>query len=60
MTTITFIFAYNHNIFETLAPYYPHIININYTSDTANGNPRITITFTTPEILNQFKTELHL
>ena len=58
--TITFIFDYNHNIFETLTPYYPYIININYISYTANGNPRITITFTTPEILNQFKTENHL
>jgi hypothetical protein len=26
--TITFDFDYNHNIFETLTPYYPHIINI--------------------------------
>jgi hypothetical protein len=55
--TITFDFDYNHNIFETLTPYYPHIININYNSDTPSGNPTITITFTLLEILNRFKTE---
>ena len=56
--TITFDFDYNHNILETLTPYYPHIININY--NTNNTNPEITITFTTPETLNQFKTENYL
>ena len=60
MTTITFDFDYNHNIFEILTPYYPHITNINYNSNTPSGNPEITITFTTPEILNQFKTENYL
>jgi hypothetical protein len=60
LTTITFDFDYNHNIFTTLAWYYPHITNINYNSDTPSGNPTITITFTALEILNQFKTENYL
>jgi len=60
LTTITFDFDYNHNIFTTLTPYYPYITNINYNSDTPSGNPTITITFTTLEILNQFKTENYL
>ena len=58
--TITFDFDYNHNIFTTLTPYYSHITNINYNSDTPTGNPEITITFTTLEILNKFKTENYL
>ena len=58
--TITFDFDYNHNIFETLTPYYPHITNINYNTNTPSGNPEITITFTTPETLDQFKTENYL
>lgn len=58
--TITFDFDYNHNIFETLVPYYPHITNIIYNTNTPSGNPEITITFTTPELLNQFKTENYL
>ena len=58
--TITFDFDYNHNIFETLVPYYPHITNILYNTNNPSGNPEITITFTTPEILNQFKTENYL
>ena len=56
--TITFDFDYNHNIFETLAPYYSHITNIIY--NTNNTNPEITITFTTLKILNQFKLENYL
>ena len=56
--TITFDFDYNHNIFETLVPYYSHITNIIY--NTNNTNPEITITFTTLEILNQFKLENYL
>ena len=31
--TITFDFDYNHNIFETLAPYYSHITNIIYNTN---------------------------
>lgn len=58
--TITFEFDYNHNIFTTLTPYYPHITNINYTNNPNNNLPTITITFTTPEILLQFKTENYL
>ena len=58
--TINFDFDYNHNIFETLTPYYQHITNILYNTNNPNGNPNISITFTTPEILNQFKTENYL
>jgi hypothetical protein len=58
--TIIFDFDYNHNIFETLVPYYPHITNILYNTNNPSGNPEITITFTTPELLNQFKTENYL
>lgn len=56
--TITFDFDYNHNIFETLTPYYPHITNIIY--NTNNTNPEITITFTNPDIINQFLLENNL
>ena len=57
---ITFDFDYNHNIFETLAPYYPYITDIKYTNQTQNGNPTITITFTTSYILDKFKVENYL
>ena len=56
--TITFDFDYNHNIFETLAPYYHYITNISY--NTINTNPEITITFIHSSILDKFKTENHL
>lgn len=56
--TITFDFDYNHNIFETLTPYYHHITNIIY--NTNNTNPEITITFTNPDIINQFLLENNL
>jgi len=49
LKTIIFDFDYNHNILETLTPYYPHITNILYNTNTPSGNPEITITFTTPE-----------
>ena len=58
--TITFDFDYNHNIFETLAPYYNYITNINYNTNTPSGNPEISITFTNQSILNQFKLENYL
>ena len=63
--TINFDFDSEHNIFETLTPYYPHITNISYNtynkiipdSDFDNTNPNITITFTNQTILEKFITE---
>ena len=58
--TITFDFDYNHNIFETLAPYYPYITRIDYITETSTGNPTITITFINRSILDKFKIENYL
>lgn len=60
INSITFDFDYNHNIFETLTPYYQFITKINYITETSNGIPTISITFINLEILNKFKIENYL